>query len=100
MVILSWMYGALIWALSLGLLAVEMVALLDAMRRPPAAFEANFKKTKQFWLAILGVAVLIGVLSLPAVAGLGIFITMAAVIPAGVYLTDVKPSIEGRARGW
>lgn len=100
MVLLSWLYLGIMWVLSLGLLALELAALVDALRRPPAAFEAHFKKTKGFWLALLAGAALVGVLSLPGVARLGIFIMMLAVIPAGVYLTDVKPALGGRSAGW
>ncbi|MBM6403134.1 DUF2516 family protein [Phycicoccus sp. CSK15P-2] len=76
--------------LTLVALGVELYAVVDCLRRRPDAFTAAGKRTKGFWLAVTGVAVLFGVV---AVGGLGI-IGIIAVIAAGVYLADVKPALD------
>ena len=68
------------------------------MRRRPDAFVAAGKRTKQFWLLVTGVAVLLGFVAL---GGVG-FLAIVAVIAAGVYLADVKPALDqvmGRGSG-
>ena len=83
--------GLLLFVLGLGLLALKVWALVDAIRRPADAFVAAGKQTKIIWVAILTVVVLLGgtsVLSLFAIAG-----TVAAV----VYLVDVRPAVSGRS---
>lgn len=90
---------ALYWALALALLGVEVYAALDAARRPPGAFLAAFKRTKAFWVALLGVAAVLGFLSLPITGlGFGIFGMMVCVVPAAIYLGDVRPNLP-RPRG-
>ena len=91
---------ALYWVLALALFAVELVALVDAARRPAGAFVAAFKRTKTFWVALLAVMAVLGFLSLPISGmGLGLFGTMLAVVPAAIYLTDVRPNLPRRAGG-
>jgi D-Tyr-tRNAtyr deacylase len=51
---------ALYWVLALALFAVELVALVDAARRPAGAFVAAFKRTKTFWVALLAVMAVLG----------------------------------------
>ena len=84
--------AVLLFVLGLGLLALKVWALIDAIRRPAEAFVAAGKQTKIIWVAILTVVVLfggIGVLSIFALAG-----TVAAV----VYLVDVRPAVSGSLR--
>lgn len=86
--------------------AMCLVALVDAARRPPAAFPAAGKRTKTFWLVLLGVALAIAFIALPyplGIGGLGFFIAAMAAGAAGVYLVDVRPAVDpysgGRGRG-
>lgn len=84
--------------LSLGAFAVEVWALVDALRRRSGAFVAAGKRTKPFWLAVTGVAAALGFLSLPYGGGgfsspLG-FLSIIAVVAAAVYLTDVRPAVR------
>lgn len=82
--------------LTLGLVAlgIEVWALSDCVRRPGTAFEAAFKRTKGFWLALTGGALVVGVLSvLSSRGGFNLF-QLVAIIAACVYLADVKPAVS------
>ena len=88
----------IVLALSVGALAIEIYAVIDCLRRRPDAFVAAGKRTKQFWMLVTGVAVLLGFVAL---GGLG-FLAIVAIIAAGVYLADVKPALDqvmGRGTG-
>jgi hypothetical protein len=108
--------GSLQWIvyllLTLLVFGVQLFALVDAARRPASAFTAEGKLTKPIWLAILGVAALLGFLSLPfGGPNLGFF-GLIAVVAAIVYLVDVRPRLQpygngrrggqggGRPNGW
>ena len=79
--------------LVLGLLALAFqgFALVDAIRQRADAYPATSNQTKTIWLAILGIAVAIGVVSV--FGPLNIF-NLLAVVAAGVYLTRVRPAIR------
>ena len=90
---------------ALGVLAfgMEVFALVDAARQRSDAFVAQGKLTKQLWLIILGVATALGFIALPPPVGAGFtsslgFLSIAAVVAAGVYLTDVRPKVR-QSRG-
>jgi hypothetical protein len=81
----------LISLLNLGLLVLCGWGFIDALTRPAAAFVAAGKLTKQIWLAILCVALLLCLVG--AVSVLGLFGAVVAV--AGiVYLVDVRPAVR------
>ena len=79
--------------LVLGLLAfaMQVFALVDAVRNRPDAFVAAGKRTKQFWLIVLGVAAALGFVSI--LNPLNIF-SLLAVVGAGIYLADVRPALR------
>lgn len=77
--------------LTIAALGVEVFALIHAARTRADAFEAAGKRTKNFWLAVTGVAVLLGFISLGR--GLG-FLAIIGIVAAGVYLADVRPAVE------
>jgi hypothetical protein len=84
----------LYFALGLVALGIEVWALVDCVRRPGIAFEAAFKRTKGFWLALTAGAVVVGLLSaLGRSAGFNLF-QLVAIIAACVYLADVKPAVS------
>jgi hypothetical protein len=88
--------GGLLLVLNLGILVLVVWALIDAVTRPPAAFVAAGKQTKQIWLAILGVSLLLCLLGLGGYLGiLGAVIAVAAI----VYLVDVRPAVRGMRPG-
>ncbi|ROR72487.1 DUF2516 family protein [Bogoriella caseilytica] len=87
--------------LALALFGVEVWALVDAARRPASAFVTAGKRTKTFWLILTGVAAVIGFLTLPppvGVAQIGGFFMFIAVVPAGIYLADVRPAVAPYSR--
>ena len=88
--------GGLLMLLNLGLLVLVGWGLIDAATRPAAAFVAAGKQTKQIWLAILGVALLLCLLGFASVLGL---FGIAAAIAAIVYLVDVRPAVRGMRPG-
>lgn len=90
--------GYVVLVLTIAALAIEVFAFVHALRTRADAFVAAGKRTKNFWLAITGVAALLGFVSL---GNLGIF-TILGVVAAGVYLADVRPAVEtvqGRGTG-
>lgn len=91
-------------ALALVAFALEIWALAHALRSSARSFEAADKRTKTFWSAILAAAVVIGFLCIPPPIGLSILpvlFLLLAVVPAGIYLADVRPAVNrysGRGR--
>ncbi|WP_434995957.1 DUF2516 family protein [Arthrobacter sp. Ld5] len=81
-------------ALGIVALGIEVWALSDCVRRPGTAFEAAFKRTKGFWLALTGGAVVVGLLSVLGGAGGFNLFQLVAIIAACVYLADVKPAVS------
>ena len=79
-----------------------LVALLDAASRQPEAFVRAGKRTKGFWVAVLGGATAVSFVALPPLsAPLGFLVVISAVI-AGVYFADVRPALgpmQRRRRG-
>jgi hypothetical protein len=81
-------------ALGFVALGIEVWALTDCVRRPGTAFEAAFKRTKGFWLALTAGAVVVGLLStLSSRGGFNLF-QLVAIFAACVYLADVKPAVS------
>ncbi|RMI13364.1 DUF2516 family protein [Cellulomonas triticagri] len=86
---------------NLVILALTVWALVDAARRPAAAFVAAGKQTKQIWLIILGIATAVAFFSVPPPLGLGAFPTWLALLSAVaaiVYLVDARPAIAPHTR--
>ena len=82
-------------ALTVGAFAVEVFALVEAIRTPAQAFANAGKLTRQAWLAILGVATAIGFLALPFQAYIRPFdfIAVVAAVAAIVFVVDVRPAV-------
>ncbi|MFG1790075.1 DUF2516 family protein [Nocardia sp. NPDC049149] len=89
---LTGMIMLVLWLVALG---ATIFALIHAVRQRSDAFTAVDKLTKPIWLAILGVAVLLLLLS---PAGLGL-LSFIAIIATGVYLADVRPKVDEIQRG-
>lgn len=87
--------NALIALLNLGLLILTGWALVDALRRPAAAFVAAGKLTKPIWLGILGVSLVLLLLGAGILGLFGFVIAVAAI----VYLVDVRPAVRDMRPG-
>ena len=76
----------------LGFVGCDAVfGLVDALRHRPDAFTAAGKASKNIWLAVLGVAVALSLVSFPYPFQLpGIL----AAVGAGVYAADVRPALR------
>lgn len=88
-----------ILVLSVLALGLEVFALIDCLTRKPDAFVSAGKLTKQLWLIILAVATAFGFIALPPPLGIGFnilgLLSIAGVVAAGVYITDVRPAVRG-----
>ena len=88
--------------LAVVVFVAQAVALIDGLRRPANGFTAEGKLTKPIWSAILGVAAAIGFLGLPPMMLTSAsFLNLIALVPAFIYLVDVRPRLKpyGFGRG-
>lgn len=87
----------------LVIFALCVWALVDLLRRPPAAFPSAGKRTKGFWGAIVGVSTAVAFMAIPPPLGLGFlsFLGLLSAVGAIVYLVDVRPAVApyDRRRG-
>ncbi len=72
-------------------LGAELFSFVDALRHPERAYVAAGKRTRGFWLILLGVAVAIGIVTL--FNPLSLF-GLLAIVGAAVYLADVRPALR------
>lgn len=72
-------------------LACEAYAFVDALRHPDGAYVAASKRTRTFWLVLLGVAMVLGFVTL--FNPLSIF-GLLGFVGAAVYLADVRPALR------
>lgn len=73
-----------------ALLALAAFAFIDGALRREDAYRAADKKTKGFWLIILGLALAVNVVPIP-----GLFILqLAALVATIVYIVDVRPALR------
>lgn len=81
----------LLLALGVAAAGFEAWALVDALRYPAQAYPAAGKRTRTFWLTILGVCLVVGIITMRAV----IFsMGWIAVLGAAIYATDVRPALR------
>ena len=86
-IVLLWpLHGAFL-VIFFGMMLVKLFALIDAASRPAGSFVYHDKKTKQFWLVVLALAVLSTFLG---------FLSIIGMVAALVYLVDVRPAILSR----
>lgn len=85
-VLLLPLHGAFL-VIFFGMVLVKLFALIDAASRPAAGFVYHEKKTKQFWLIVLALAVLSTFLG---------FLSIIGLVAALVYLVDVRPALASR----
>ena len=82
-------------AFYVAIFGLAVWALVDLVRRPPAAFTYAGKRTKSWWAAVLGVSVAVAFMALPYPIGFGYlsFLALVSAVAAIVYLVDVRPAI-------
>lgn len=87
--------------LYLLVLGLSVAALVDVVRRPAAAFPRAGKRTKTFWLAIVGAATAVAFVAIPPPIGIGALSSLAilSAVAAIVYLVDVKPALGPMSGG-
>ncbi len=78
-------------ALGLAMLGVEVVAFVDCLRHRDNAYAAAGKLTKNKWMLITGIALVVGFLTVRNPIG---FMGVIAIVAASVYLVDVKPALR------
>lgn len=78
------------FVLLLGVLALQVWALVDCVSRKAAAFSAAGKLTKPTWV-LMTVLALIVVVLLRDVTNL---VSYIAIIISSVYLADVRPAVR------
>ena len=83
--------GTVALVLSVAILGMEIFAFVDALRHAPDAYVRAGKRTKQIWLAVTGVATLLGFLTLGNPLNL---FALLGVVGAAVYLADVRPALQ------
>ena len=81
----------ILFAFGVAALGLSVFGLVDALRHRPDAFTAAGKRTKNFWLVVLGIAVALSFISVTAPFGLP---WIVAVVGAGVYAADVRPALR------
>ncbi|MDI5963660.1 DUF2516 family protein [Streptomyces sp. SL13] len=81
-------YSVLGWV-QLALAAFAVFAFVDAAVRRPDAYRAADKKTKPFWMIILGVAAVVAYF-IPLLS----FLPIIGVIATIVYMVDVRPALR------
>lgn len=89
----------LVTVIGIGVLVVSAIALVDAITRPERAFASEGKRTKKFWLLVLGAGALVALLG--ALSMVSIMLNLIALVPAAVYWYDVRPEVKpyGTTRG-
>ncbi|MBK0332033.1 DUF2516 family protein [Brachybacterium sp. MASK1Z-5] len=95
-----WLAVAQYWifaVIAVVLFAIEIWALVNALRFRPDAYTAAGKRTKLFWGLLTGLALLLGFLALPAPVGTGgssMLLMVIAIVISGVFLADVLPALR------
>ncbi|GAA2137493.1 DUF2516 family protein [Kitasatospora kazusensis] len=80
-----------LWWLAMAMVGFKLFAFGDAVTRREDAYPAADKKTKPFWLIILGLA-----LGLDLLFGASVFgpLTLVGLVAAIVYMVDVRPALK------
>ena len=82
-------------AVLVGLIALQLgvkaFALLDAVRHRADAYPAAGKRTKNLWLAVIGISLAVNLLQWANPLGL---LNIAGFVAATVYLVDVRPALQ------
>lgn len=94
---ISSLQSYLYFGLILAAFAVQLWALVSAVRFNASLYIAAGKRTKAFWVAFLIPAAVVGFCSIPPPLGIGydlMFLNIIGFVLAAVYLTDVRPRLQ------
>ncbi|MFI6288044.1 DUF2516 family protein [Streptomyces sp. NPDC051018] len=81
--------SALVLVVGLVFLVTSVTALVMAALAREDAYRAADKKTKGFWLIILGLAVVVNLIPLNL-----LFLSIAGLIASIVFFVDVRPALK------
>lgn len=88
--------GGVLLILGIAALALCVYALIDLVRQPADKFVAADKRTKNFWLLVVGVSTACVFVTFGNILS---FIPLLGVVGSGVYLADVKPALDATSGG-
>ncbi len=84
-------FNTVLLLIMLVVLCFAVFAFIDAALRREEAYRAADKRTKPFWLIVLGLAV---VVNLPFLGVSILILQLVGLIASIVYLVDVRPAIK------
>lgn len=87
-------FSGFMWLLSVALIFFSGFALIDAAIRREDSYRAADKKTKPFWLIILGLAFVVNLFF-----NILSFLPIIGLIATIVYMVDVRPALRGLSGG-
>ncbi|MFF3330251.1 DUF2516 family protein [Streptomyces sp. NPDC002888] len=87
-------FAGFMWLLSMALILFSGFALIDAATRREDAYRAADKKTKPFWLIVLGIAFVVNL-----IFNILSFLPIIGLIATIVYMVDVRPALRGLSGG-
>ena len=87
-------FTGFMWLLSTALIVFSGFALVDAATRREDAYRAADKKTKPFWLIILGLAFVVNL-----IFNILSFLPIIGLVATIVYRVDVRPALRGLPGG-
>ncbi|QIK82490.1 DUF2516 family protein [Sanguibacter sp. HDW7] len=81
--------------LAIGAFAIEVFALVEAIRTPAQAFKNAGKLSREVWLTIVGVGAAVGFLALPFPGFISPmnFLAIIAAVAAIIFVVDVRPAV-------
>lgn len=86
--------GLVLLVVHFAVIVVSLYAFVMCLTYSPQAYEAAGKWSKQGWSIVLGLGALLSVIGI----GLPIFISLAFLIAALVFLADVRPALANLRR--
>ncbi|MCI6584650.1 MAG: DUF2516 family protein [Mobiluncus porci] len=90
----------LVFALVAVVVGMSAFSLIHALTTPAQAFTSEGKRTRNFWVLLNLLALVISFLALTPTGPVGLFGALMALIIPGVYLADVRPAVAyWRRRG-
>ncbi|MEW1829051.1 DUF2516 family protein [Streptomyces sp. NPDC088196] len=87
-------FAGFMWLLSVALIVFSGFALVDAATRREDAYRAADKKTKPFWLIVLGLAFVVNL-----IFNILSFLPIIGLVATIVYMVDVRPALRGLPGG-